>query len=143
VILAGRRINDRMGAHVAETVIKLMLQSGIGVCNNRILGLAFKENCPDLRNTKVVDIIDALREYSIRVDVYDPWVDRAEAKHEYRLNGLAALPDPGTYDAIILAVAHREFIAMGPAAIRALGKSECVLYDVKSALPADQVDGRL
>ena len=145
VILAGRRINDRMGAHVAETVVKLMLQSGIGVCNSRVLvlGLAFKENCPDLRNTKVVDIIDALREYSIAVDVHDPWVDRAEAKHEYRLDCLAEMPDPGTYDALILAVAHREFIAMGPAAIRAQGKTKCVLYDVKSALPADQVDGRL
>lgn len=145
VILAGRRINDRMGAHVAETVVKLMLQSGIGVCNSRVLvlSLAFKENCPDLRNTKVVDIIDALREYSIRVDVYDPWVDRAEARHEYRLDCLAELPDPGTYDAIILAIAHRDFIAMGPAAIRALGKAKCILYDVKSALPTGQVDGRL
>ena len=77
-----------MGAHVAETVVKLMLQSGIGVCNSRVLvlGLAFKENCPDLRNTRVVDIIDALREYSIRVDVYDPWIDRAEAQHEYGLH---------------------------------------------------------
>ena len=83
-----------MGAHVAETVVKLMLQSGIGVCNSRvlILGLAFKENCPDLRNTRVVDIIDALREYSIRVDVYDPWIDRAEAQHEYGLHCLADLP---------------------------------------------------
>jgi UDP-N-acetyl-D-galactosamine dehydrogenase len=101
VILAGRRINDRMGAHVAETLVKLMLQSGIGVCNSRVLvlGLAFKENCPDLRNTRVVDIIDALREYSLRVEVQDPWVERAEAKHEYRLDCLAALPDPGTYDA--------------------------------------------
>jgi UDP-N-acetyl-D-galactosamine dehydrogenase len=177
VILAGRRINDRMGAHVAETVVKLMLQSGIGVCNSRVLvlGLAFKENCPDLRNTRVVDIIDALREYSIRVDVYDPWVDRAEAKQEYRLDCLVALPLPdpplpsppppggrgpglatgergqaatqtrpeGPYDAIILAVAHRDFIAMGPGAIRALGKPKCVIYDVKAALPADQVDGRL
>ena len=85
VILAGRRINDRMGAHVAETVVKLMLQTGIGVCNSRILvlGLAFKENCPDLRNTRVIDIIQALREYNIAVDCYDPWIDRAEAKHEY------------------------------------------------------------
>ncbi len=94
VILAGRRINDRMGAHVAETVVKLMLQSGIGVCHSRVLvlGLAFKENCPDLRNSRVVDIIDALREYNITVDVYDPGVDRAEAQHEYRLDCLAALP---------------------------------------------------
>ena len=149
VILAGRRINDRMGAHVAETVVKLMLQSGIGVCNSRvlILGLAFKENCPDLRNTRVVDIIDALREYSIRVDVYDPWIDRAEAQHEYGLHCLAELPrergSTGPYDALILAVAHREFIAMGAAGLRALGKAKCVLYDVKAVLPADQVDGRL
>jgi UDP-N-acetyl-D-galactosamine dehydrogenase len=181
VILAGRRINDRMGAHVAETVVKLMLQSGIGVCHSRvlILGLAFKENCPDLRNTRVVDIIDALREYSIRVDVYDPWIDRAEAKHEYGLHCLAELPrvapplpnppppggrgqeaavpsqtrgqeaapgergSAGPYDALILAVAHREFIEMGAAGLRALGKPKSVLYDVKAVLPADQVDGRL
>ncbi len=145
VILAGRRINDRMGAHVAETVVKLMLQSGIGVCNSRVLvlGLAFKENCPDLRNTRVVDIIDALREYSIRVDVYDPWVDRDEARHEYRLDCLVELPDPEIYDAIILAVAHRDFIALGSAALRALGKLKCILYDVKAVLPADQSNGRL
>ena len=162
VILAGRRINDRMGAHVAETVVKLMLQSGIGVCNSRvlILGLAFKENCPDLRNTRVVDIIDALREYSIRVDVYDPWIDRAEAQHEYGLHCLAELPAPdhpsplagegpgergntSPYDALILAVAHRDFIDMGAAALRALGKAKCILYDVKAVLPADQADGRL
>ncbi len=116
VILAGRRINDRMGAHVAETVVKLMLQSGIGVCNSRvlILGLAFKENCPDLRNNRVVDIIDAVREYSIRVDIYDPWIDRAEAQHEYGPHCLAELPgEQGQslvpYDALILAVAHRRF----------------------------------
>ena len=170
VILAGRRINDRMGAHVAETVVKLMLQSGIGVCNSRvlILGLAFKENCPDLRNTRVVDILDALREYSIHVDVYDPWIDRAEAQHEYGLHCLAELPrvapplpsppppggrgqddapgvdeNTGPYDALILAVAHREFIDMGAAGLRALGKPKSVLYDVKAVLPADQVDGRL
>ena len=138
-----------MGAHVAETVVKRMLQSGIGVCNSRILilGLAFKENCPDLRNTRVVDIIDALREYSIRVDVYDPWIDRAEAQHEYGLHCLAELAGEGQshgpYDALILAVAHREFIEMGAAALRALGKAKCILYDVKAVLPADQVDGRL
>jgi len=149
VILAGRRINDRMGAHVAETVVKLMLQSGIGVCNSRvlILGLAFKENCPDLRNTRVVDIIDALREYRIRVDVYDPWFDRAEAQHEYGLHCLAELPgergSTGPYDALILAVAHREFIQMGAADLRALGKPKSVLYVVKALLSAEQVDGRL
>ncbi|MFZ1575806.1 MAG: nucleotide sugar dehydrogenase [Chromatiaceae bacterium] len=145
VILAGRRINDRMGAHVAETVVKLMLGHGIGVCNSRILvlGLAFKENCPDLRNTRVIDIIDALRDYSIAVDCFDPWVDRAEAKHEYGIDCLPALPMPGGYDAIILAVAHRDFIALGPAALRALGKAKAILYDVKSVLPAAAVDGRL
>ena len=104
-----------------------MLQSRISVCNSRvlILGLAFKENCPDLRNTRVVDIIDALREYSIHVDVYDPWIDRAEAQHEYGLHCLAELPrergNTGPYDALILAVAHREFIEMGAAALRACG----------------------
>ena len=127
-----------------------MLQSRISVCNSRvlILGLAFKENCPDLRNTRVVDIIDALREYSIHVDVYDPWIDRAEAQHEYGLHCLAELPgeqgqSPGPYDALILAVAHREFIDMGADGLRALGKPKSVLYDVKAVLPADQVDGRL
>ncbi|HSO80081.1 MAG TPA: nucleotide sugar dehydrogenase, partial [Chromatiaceae bacterium] len=145
VILAGRRINDRMGAHVAETVVKLMLGHGIGVCNSRILvlGLAFKENCPDLRNTRVIDIIDALRDYSIAVDCFDPWVDRAEAKHEYGIDCLPALPAPGSYDAVILAVAHRDFIALGAPALRALGKARSILYDVKSILPAAAVDGRL
>ncbi|MCC7277335.1 MAG: nucleotide sugar dehydrogenase [Chromatiaceae bacterium] len=145
VILAGRRINDRMGAHVAETVVKLMLGHGIGVCNSRILvlGLAFKENCPDLRNTRVIDIIDALRDYSIAVDCFDPWVDRAEAKHEYGIDCLPALPAPGSYDAVILAVAHRDFITLGAPALRALGKARSILYDVKSILPAAAVDGRL
>ncbi|MFZ1537537.1 MAG: nucleotide sugar dehydrogenase [Chromatiaceae bacterium] len=145
VILAGRRINDRMGAHVAETVVKLMLGHGIGVCNSRILvlGLAFKENCPDLRNTRVIDIIDALHDYSIAVDCFDPWVNRAEAKHEYGIDCLPALPTPGSYDAIILAVAHRDFTTMGAEALRALGKAKAILYDVKSVLPAAAVDGRL
>ncbi len=145
VILAGRRINDRMGAHVAETVVKLMLQNGIGVCNSRILvlGLAFKENCPDLRNTRVIDIILALREYNIAVDCHDPWIDRAEARHEYHIDCLPDLPPPATYDAVILAVAHRDFIDLGAAALRALGKAKSILYDVKAVLPVDAVDGRL
>jgi UDP-N-acetyl-D-galactosamine dehydrogenase len=145
VILAGRRINDRMGAHVAETVVKLMLSHGIGVCRSRILvlGLAFKENCPDLRNTRVVDIIDSLREYSIQVDCYDPWIDRAEARHEYGLDCLADPPAAGTYDAIILAVAHRDLVDLGAAGIRHWAKPRAILYDVKSVLPADEVDGRL
>ncbi|UHD16255.1 nucleotide sugar dehydrogenase [Thiocapsa bogorovii] len=145
VILAGRRINDRMGAHVAETVVKLMLKSGIGVCNSRILvlGLAFKENCPDLRNTRVIDIIQALREYNIAVDCYDPWIDREEARHEYGVECLPELPVEGAYDTIILAVAHHEFIDLGEAGIRQLGRPGSLLYDVKSALPRSAVDARL
>ncbi len=145
VILAGRRINDRMGAHVAETVVKLMLQSGIGVCNSRVLvlGFAFKENCPDLRNTRVIDIIQALRDYAIAVDCYDPWIDRAEAKHEYGIDCLAEPPAEGTYDAVILAVAHRDFIETGATGIRRWAKPTSILYDVKSVLPVGSVDGRL
>ena len=145
VILAGRRINDRMGAHVAEDVVKLMLRRGIGVCHSRILvlGLTFKENCPDLRNTRVIDIIHALRDYSIAVDCYDPWIDRAEALHEYGLDCLAELPPPGTYDALILAVAHRDFIEMGAPGLRRFAKPRSILYDVKSVLPLDAVDARL
>uniref|UniRef100_UPI0025D6A00F nucleotide sugar dehydrogenase n=1 Tax=Thiocapsa sp. TaxID=2024551 RepID=UPI0025D6A00F len=145
VILAGRRINDRMGAHVAETVVKLMLKNGIGVCNSRILvlGFAFKENCPDLRNTRVIDIIMALREYNIAVDCYDPWIDPAEAKHEYGLDCLPEAPAPATYDAVILAVAHRDFVETGATGIRQWAKPKAILYDVKSVLPVDTVDGRL
>ncbi|SDW03875.1 nucleotide sugar dehydrogenase [Thiocapsa roseopersicina] len=145
VILAGRRINDRMGAHVAETVVKLMLKSGIGVCNSRILvlGFAFKENCPDVRNTRVLDIIQALREYNIAVDCYDPWIDPAEAKHEYGLDCLPEPPAEGTYDAVILAVAHRDFIETGATGIRRWAKPKAILYDVKSVLPVQAVDGRL
>ncbi|MFB1496528.1 MULTISPECIES: nucleotide sugar dehydrogenase, partial [unclassified Thiocapsa] len=145
VILAGRRINDRMGAHVAETVVKLMLQNGIGVCNSRILvlGFAFKENCPDVRNTRVIDIILALREYNIAVDCYDPWIDRAEAKHDYGLDCLAEPPADGTYDAVILAVAHRDFVATGATGLRRWTKPKSILYDVKSVLPVQAVDGRL
>ncbi|MFB1490985.1 MULTISPECIES: UDP binding domain-containing protein [unclassified Thiocapsa] len=143
--LAGRRINDRMGAHVAETVVKLMLQNGIGVCNSRILvlGLAFKENCPDVRNTRVIDIIHALLEYNIAVDCYDPWIDRAEAKHEYGLECLSEASPAGSYDAVILAVAHRDFVAAGATGIRQWAKPKAILYDVKSVLPVDSVDGRL
>jgi UDP-N-acetyl-D-galactosamine dehydrogenase len=145
VILAGRRINDRMGAHVAETVVKLMLKRGIGVCTSRILvlGLDFKENCPDLRNTRVIDIIQALRDYNLTVDCYDPWIDRDEAQHAYGIDCLPAPPAPGTYDAIILAVAHRDFIATGATGIRHWAKPKSILYDVKSVLPVDAVDGRL
>ena len=144
VILSGRRINDGMGSHVAQRVIKLMTQRRIHAAgaNVLVLGLAFKENCPDLRNTRVTDVVDEFKSYHANVDVHDPWVSAAEAEHEY---GLALIdePEPGKYDAIILAVAHRQFIDMGPARIRALGKPGCVLFDVKQALPREAVDDRL
>lgn len=144
VILAGRRINDGMGAYVAERVAQLMMQKRIHVVDAKILvmGLTFKENCPDLRNTKVVDIVRKFQAFNANVDVYDPWVDPAEAQHEYGL-ALIAQPMAGQYDAIVLAVAHDQFIKMGIDKIRALGKEKCVIFDVKYLFPAEQVDGRL
>ena len=144
IILAGRRLNDSMGFYVVKQVIRLMLQRDALSAHSRalILGLTFKENCPDLRNTRVVDMVQELRSFGIRVDVYDPWVDSAEAEREY---GILPVPEPetGVYDAIILAVGHREFARLGAAGIRGFGKPNAVLYDVKSLFPADQVDGRL
>ena len=144
VILSGRRINDGMGEHVADSVIKLMTKKRIHVVDSRILilGLAFKENCPDVRNTKVVDIIDALGSYSARVDVYDPWVDNEEAESIYGVT-MVREPREDYYDAIILCVKHKQFESLGAAGIRKFGFREHVLYDVKYLLPKDQVDGRL
>ena len=145
VILAGRRINDSMGAYVAGQVFKTMNQSHLPVCDSRVLvmGLTFKENCPDLRNTRVIDIISELQSYNVNVDVYDPWVDAVEAEHEYGLKPVEE-PEQGVYDAIVLAVAHTQFRELGAAGIRAFGKEEgCVLYDVKHVLPVREVDGRL
>ncbi len=144
VILAGRRINDGMGKFVAQEVIRLMTCKGINPVRARILimGLSFKENCPDVRNTRVVDIHKALSEYRAQVDIFDPWVNGAEAQHEYGITPVAA-PQAGSYDAIILAVGHRQFIEMGADGIRALGKAASVIYDVKYVLPQDAVDGRL
>jgi UDP-N-acetyl-D-galactosamine dehydrogenase len=144
VILAGRRTNDGMGGYVANEVIRLMVRKGINPVGARILvlGLAFKENCPDLRNTRVVDIVSGLQGYNARVDVHDPWVDTAEARHEYGLEPLDEV-ERGAYDAIVLAVGHREFAEMGTEGIRALGKPGAVVYDVKYVLPRDAVDGRL
>ncbi len=143
VILAGRRINDGMGEHVATQVLRLMARAGINPVGARVLvlGLAFKENCPDLRNTRVVDIIATLREYRAEVDVHDPWVDAAEAEQEYGLRPLA-VPGAG-YDAVVLAVAHAEFAALGAAGVRALLRPGGIVYDVKGLLPRDAVDGRL
>jgi UDP-N-acetyl-D-glucosamine/UDP-N-acetyl-D-galactosamine dehydrogenase len=145
VILSGRRINDSMGSFVAEAVVKLMLARGINPVGARalMLGLAFKENCPDIRNTRSIDIVSGLASYSIAVDVYDPWVDPEEAEEEFGISCLGALPIDGTYDAVIIAVGHREFAALGPRAVRALGRVRCVLYDVKAILPAGTADGRL
>jgi UDP-N-acetyl-D-galactosamine dehydrogenase len=141
VILAGRRINDGMGSHVARRVAKLMARQNLPTAGAKVLvlGLAFKENCPDVRNTRVVDIVAELRSYNAQVDVHDPWVNADEAKHEYGLE-LVAEPQAGQYDAVILAVAHREFTQRGADGIRALGKPGAVIFDVKRTLPRDAVD---
>ena len=145
VILAGRRINDSMAGYVADEVVKLMTRRKMQVVDSRILvlGLTFKEGCPDVRNTKVIDIVRELTGYHARVDIYDPWIDVAEAEHEYKVAPLTAKPQANTYDAIILAVAHPEFLQMGAAGIHAFGKAEHVLYDVKSLLGKAEADGRL
>ncbi len=145
MILAGRRINDNMGAYVAERTVKLLTQRRIHVAGARILvlGLAFKEDCPDLRNTRVVDIIDEFENYHAEVDVFDPWVDPEEAKQEYDVTMVSAPLPANSYDAIIVAVGHRQFREMGVEKIRALGKENCVLFDVKYLLPKEQVDARL
>jgi UDP-N-acetyl-D-galactosamine dehydrogenase len=144
MILAGRRINDAMGHHVAHETVKLMIQRGIPVAGARvlILGLTFKENCPDLRNSRVVDIIAELKSFGVQVDVHDPWIEPAEAEREY---GVVPVPAPaqGAYDAIVVAVAHRQFRDLGIAGVRALGKPGAVLYDVKYLFPAGAADGRL
>jgi len=144
VILAGRRINDGMGAHVAERVVKLMTQRRMHVVGSNILvlGLTFKEDCPDIRNTRVVDVIAEFESYHANVDVYDPWVDADEAEHEYGIRPINKL-EKGRYDAIILAVAHEEFRHMGVDDIRGLGKRESVLFDVKHLFPRNTVDDRL
>jgi UDP-N-acetyl-D-galactosamine dehydrogenase len=144
IILAGRRLNDGMGAYVVAQLVKAMTKRRLQVDGARILvmGLAFKENCPDIRNTRVVDIVAELKDYNCQVDVYDPWVSSADAIHEY---GIATVqtPSPATYEGIILAVAHRQFHAMGVEAIRALGTQDHVLYDLKYVFPAHASDLRL
>ncbi|MCY1211323.1 UDP-N-acetyl-D-glucosamine 6-dehydrogenase [compost metagenome] len=145
VILAGRRINDNMANHVADEVIKLMLRKNVPVLGSKVLvlGLTFKENCPDVRNTKVVDIVRTLEGYNTQVDVFDPWIDVAEAEHEYGLRCLAEMPAAGQYAAIVLAVGHHQFVALGELGIKALGQPNAVLFDVKSLLPLGAADGRL
>ncbi len=144
VILAGRRINDGMGPYIAHELVKALIRRDAMVKGARVLvmGLAFKENCPDLRNTRVIDIVQELVGYGAAVDVWDPWIDADEARHEYGLNLISA-PAPGVYDAVVLAVAHQQFVELGADAIRALGKADAVLFDVKSVLPKDASDLRL
>jgi UDP-N-acetyl-D-galactosamine dehydrogenase len=144
VILAGRRLNDGMGEYVVLQLVKAMIAKRIQIDGARVLvmGLTFKENCPDLRNTRVVDVVEVLKGYNITVDCHDPWVDASEAEHEYGISPVRE-PETGAYDAIILAVAHREFCDMGVDAIRVLGKQPHVLYDLKSILPVDSADLRL
>lgn len=144
VILAGRRINDGMGAYVVSQLIKAMANKNMHTGGARVLvmGLAFKENCPDLRNTRVVDILKELCEYNIKADVYDPWVSVESAQSEYNLT-LVTEPSTGGYDAIIVAVAHQQFRDMGVEGIRSLGKSNHILYDLKYLLPSEATDLRL
>jgi UDP-N-acetyl-D-galactosamine dehydrogenase len=144
MILAGRRINDSMSLYIASQVVKQMLSRGMQPLKSRvlILGLAFKENCPDLRNTKVVDIMRELESYGAGIDVYDPWVDADEAKQEYGID-LVADPEKGAYDGVIIAVAHDQFRALGADGIRSFGKKDSVLYDIKYVLTPDEVDDRL
>ncbi len=144
MILAGRRLNDGMGKHVVSELVKTMIKKRIQVesANVLVMGLTFKENCPDLRNTRVVDIVSELSEYNINVDVYDPWCSAQESVDEYGIE-LKMKLDNGKYDGIIMAVAHHEFHEMGVQSIRNLGKRNHVIYDLKYVLPKDQVDIRL
>ncbi|MGB5102540.1 MAG: Vi polysaccharide biosynthesis UDP-N-acetylglucosamine C-6 dehydrogenase TviB [Steroidobacteraceae bacterium] len=144
MILAGRRINDNMGTYVAQQIAQLMILRRIQVKDSRILvmGLTFKENCPDVRNTKIVDVVHELEKYGARVDVFDPWADADEAEHEYGLRPVRK-PKAGTYDAVVMGVAHDQFRKMGLAKIREFGRKTHVLYDIKYVFPAAEVDGRL
>jgi len=144
MILAGRRLNDSMAEYVAMRVIKLMIGRNIQPAGARVLmlGLTFKENCPDVRNTKVADVVKELQGFGCNVDVHDPWVDAHEAHHEYGIE-MKAKPEAGSYDAVVLAVAHREFVELGAAGIRRFGSPNVVIYDIKHVLPKGETDGRL
>ena len=144
IILAGRRLNDNMGSYVADQVSKLMTKKRIHIvdANILIMGLTFKENCPDLRSTRVVDLVEEFKGFNCSVDVYDPWVDKQEAHREYGITPVDGLAK-GEYDAVVLAVSHDEFKKMSIEEINILGKDNFVLYDIKYLLKADQVDGRL
>jgi UDP-N-acetyl-D-galactosamine dehydrogenase len=144
IILAGRRLNDGMGAYISSQLVKLMMKHGLRVLGAKILlmGLSFKENCPDIRNTRIIDVIAELKDFGCDVDIYDPWVLPEEAIREYGI-ALTTELTPSSYDAILLLVAHDDFKNIGINAIRALGKENHVLYDVKSMYPKEQSDLRL
>ena len=144
IILTGRKLNDSMSKYVANEIINLMTKKRIQVVDSNILvmGLTFKEDCPDIRNTRVVDVVQELSGFHCNVDVYEPWIDKEESIREYGITPVEQ-PEPGKYDAVIIAVAHHQFKAMGITAIRALGKKNHVLYDIKYIFPAEKVDGRL
>jgi UDP-N-acetyl-D-galactosamine dehydrogenase len=144
IILAGRRLNDSMAEHVAMRVVKLMIGRNIQPSGARVLvlGLTFKENCPDVRNTKVADVVRELKSFACNVDVHDPWANAAEAEHEYGIS-LTANPQAGTYDAIVVAVAHKQFVELGAEGIRKLGSPNNVIFDIKHVLPKDASNGRL
>ena len=144
MILAGRRLNDSMGSYVADQVSKLMTKKRIHIvdANVLIMGLTFKENCPDIRNTRVVDLVEEFESFNCNVDIYDPWVNKDEVVYEYNIRPIDA-PIEGKYDAILLAVAHDEFKELSLDQIKSFGKDSHVLYDIKYLLKADEVDGRL
>ena len=145
VILAGRRINDGMSSHVANKVAQLMMRRGLPVVGSSVLvmGLTFKENCPDMRNSKVVDLVAELQQFNAQVDVYDPWVDRVEVRGQHQINLLDTSPEPGSYDAMIVAVGHEDFVEMGSSTIRGFGKPKAVLFDLKGLFRKQESDGRL
>lgn len=142
IILAGRRLNDSMGSHVADEVVKKMVRKGIQVVGSKalVMGFTFKENCPDVRNTRVIDIIQHLKEYHVNVDIFDPWANASEVKHEYGVDSMQEFPEGQQYDAVILAVAHNEF---NYEMIKSCCRENCVIFDVKAQLNKELVDGRL
>lgn len=143
IILAGRKMNDSMGSYVATETVKMMINKGATIkgSNALVLGITFKENCPDIRNSRVIDIIEELQSYHVNVDVYDPWASEEEVKHEYNLDLKSSINDlQSSYDAIILAVSHNEFLELS---VDSLKSDKCVVFDVKSLLPIDAVDARL
>jgi len=142
IILAGRRLNDSMGGFVADEVIKLMIQKDINIKNSNILvlGITFKENCPDIRNTKAVDVINALKSYHTNVTIFDPWADPLEINHEYGLDSLNTLPESAKFDAVVLAVSHDEFRNID---LNKITNQQCVIFDIKGLFPKEVVDSRL